>query len=471
MSPSLPPSLALVTVAVSLAALAPSAAAQAPAGEGLPDAVADGVEARELARAKFEAVHADARGLARQRLEVARAGHLAVMAEFLAGRASLLVTDDWSGRLLDAERALATTPAERAAADERHWKWALRAEQVNAARYAAGRIPPGDYALSRYVRLGAEIEWIRARRGLDAGRHPGVRRGVRTGNVGPVLGDENPHAERLLARAEFEALRADPRDLARQQLQAVEEGYREFFAEFLAGRGALDSVLQWSERLADTAAALADGPAERAAAYRRHWAQTWEMERVNAARFAAARLSEMDYLHSRSVRIGAEIRWLRARTAAGGRSDAVREKGLLSVPGDIPMLQPETDDERELARARRAAERANPDDLTRERLTLAGRIYPKDWEEVVAGRGSLDRLLAASRQWLDAELALYADPAQQAAAWDRYWTRSKRTEFVNDARWRAGRVSESDALATRYVRLDAEIGWAEARARATREKP
>lgn len=80
------------------------------------------------------------------------------------------------------------------------------------------------------------------------------------------------------------------------------------------------------------------------------------------------------------------------------------------------------------------------------------------------GRGIQDVLLDTSRRRLDAELAVLDNPAERAAPWERYWTRSQSTELINEARFQAGRVPIADMMQSRYVRLDAEIGWADARA-------
>jgi hypothetical protein len=103
-------------------------------------------------------------------------------------------------------------------------------------------------------------------------------------------------------------------------------------------------------------------------------------------------------------------------------------------------------------------------DLARQRLQAAREQENARAQEYLAGRGTLDILLQAARQVLEAELALCDRPVDRAAAWERYWTRAKIFELVNEERWKRGRLSLADYMQSRYIRLDAEIGWAEARA-------
>jgi hypothetical protein len=125
---------------------------------------------------------------------------------------------------------------------------------------------------------------------------------------------------------------------------------------------------------------------------------------------------------------------------------------------------------RDLAEAKRVALQADPHDLERERRVVVRQVYLARWEEVLASRGDWDLLLEASRQRLDAELAVVATPAERAAACERYWTLSKVIEMSNEEGFQDGRVSVVDLLATRYTRLHAEIRWVEVRERAVREK-
>jgi hypothetical protein len=439
--------------------------AQAPDEDGPPDARADFGAARDLARARFEAAHADPRELARQKVEAARTGYQVAWQEFLAGRGALDVLVDWSRRLLEAERAAAPTPAARAAAFERQWEGAFLLEQVQEARYAAGRSPEADYVAARYFRLAAELRWARARQEKPGGP-------VRVGRLPRLTAEEPPGPdeeivpEKELARAKFEAVHAEPRDLARQMRKAARQGYRAAARDSMEGRdtvrGPLDLVLEWLQRLAEAEAAVSDDPADRVAVLESCWAQAWEIEQIDEARHAAARIPVADYLDSRYARLDAEARWLQARRAAGAKARAAGGRS------DVPRL-PEDDDRkagpglRDFARARHAAEQADPRDLARQMLAVAREAYRSRWHEFLAGRDSLDAVAAEARRVLDAELAVGEKPADRAAAWERYWTWAKVVETVNEARYQAGRVPVRDLMEARTLRLDAEVHWAEAR--------
>jgi hypothetical protein len=424
----------------------------------------DPLDVKELARAKYEAVHADPRELARERLVAARAAYRACEEEFLAGRGWLDRLLDNSQRLLEAELAVSDRPGERVAALERNWKRAVVLGHVMEARLQARRTPIADYAEVRYNLLGAEIAWLRARQGQPAGRP----RGVPAERFVQENGDEvplEPGGEQEMARDKREALRADPADLVRQRLEVAKDGYRARFEEFLAGRGTLDLFTDWAPRFLEAELAVRDKTEDQLTAYETYWAQTEHLDLMNVARFAAARIPPADYLEGKYARLDAEVRWAEARARLG--KSARSELGV-RVPWMLAYLPPEAFDTdqhlRELARAKREALRADPRDLARERLAAARGAYQPRWEEFLAGRGTLDILLRDSERWLASELALSPNPSQRAAAWERQWTRLRLVEAINEGRYQKGRLPIADRMKSRCLRLDAEIHWAETRA-------
>src|SRR5262249_54999326 len=161
------------------------------------------------------------------------------------------------------------------------------------------------------------------------------------------------------------------------------------------------------------------------------------------------------YLESRYARLGAEVRWLRARAGAGRepvpRRRVVRPWSELLPDDEFGLL---VADAGAFARAKREALPTDPRGLERARRAVAREEYRDSWAEFVAGRGILNVLLDASRRWLDAELAVLENPAERAAAWERYWTRSQSIELINEARYQAGRLPIADRMQSRYVRLD-----------------
>jgi hypothetical protein len=492
-SRSLPPAWSLLAVVLLGTVAASPASAQASgdrpdrAPDGLPPALADAIRAyrqaqapeappdpqtelsvnKELARAKFEAIRADPAALARQKLEAARLNYRARLEEFLAGRGALQLLSAASLRLTEAEQAVRDRPEDQAAALEGGWERAWVVETITAGRFASGRAPTADYAETTYLRLEAEARWLRARARAGKGGRPGTGRGLPQRGADVVLAEGlRDSGVRLadLAEVKRAALQADPRDRARQTVAAARACHRARFEEFEAGRGTLDSCLDSEERLAE--AARAGRPEDGAAAFETSWARAWETERIEEARFHAGRVPLADYLEARQSRLGAEVRWLRSGPWPGAGRERALGRGLF--PED--ELGPTRSDVAAFSRAKREALQAAPRQLERERRAVLREAYGERWKEFVSGRGTLYLLLAASRQWLEAELAVLDRPAEQAAACERHWTRSKRAEMVNDARFQSGRVPIADLMETRYARLDAEIRWAEARERAAREK-
>lgn len=464
------PAWLLLTLALGAGIPAPAycqAAVQLPPADG-PDPVADSSENRELARAKFEAVHADPRELRRQLLQAARDAYRAQYEEFLAGRGSIEGLWQASLPLVEAELIVQDRPEAQAAALEAGWERAWATWQVSSRRFAAGRVSVADHAETDYHRLEAESRWLRALARADKGR------GTRT--LLPRVGPDDLSATDLdpandfrkdLAEAKRTALHTDPREVDRQKAAVARTWYRAQMEEYLAGRGTLFIILEAVLSLADAEAAVADRPEDWVAAFEAGWARTWLIDQIGESRFAAGRVSVADHLAARGARLAAQARWLRAR----GRAGEVRERN----PGGREILQADELgvaglDTRAFTRAKREALRTDPRDLERERRTVAREEFRAQNAEFLAGRGTLDLLLAASRHWLDADLAMLDRPAERAAAHERYWTRIRLIEEVTDARFEAGRVAVADWAETRGVRLEAEIRWAEARERAAQEK-
>src|SRR5262249_52986451 len=122
---------------------------------------------KAVAKAKIQALQADLRRLAYDKLAAIREAWGSRFGEFMAGRGSLSsVLEDLRGwldserRWLDSEAALGNVKP--TAALERHWVLTYLIDTVNKARYEAGRIPIQDYLQSRYARLEAEIWLIEA---------------------------------------------------------------------------------------------------------------------------------------------------------------------------------------------------------------------------------------------------------------------------------------------------------------------
>jgi hypothetical protein len=122
----------------------------------------DPLDSKDLAKAKFTMALGTAHAVARAKLAVVREEYEARRTEFLNGRGSLDFFETCSRRMLRAELDLADTPAAIAAAYDRHWATMKEIEDVNKARYDAGRIPVQDYLESKYYRLDAEFHLLEA---------------------------------------------------------------------------------------------------------------------------------------------------------------------------------------------------------------------------------------------------------------------------------------------------------------------
>jgi hypothetical protein len=126
--------------------------------------MADPLESREFARAKFEAMSTDARTLAQEKFYAANASLGYRFMEFLAGRGTLDFLVDTSRRLMESELALRDDKASHVAAIERHWLQCKLAEDINWERYVARRILIQDCAGSLHDRLKVELRLIEAKK-------------------------------------------------------------------------------------------------------------------------------------------------------------------------------------------------------------------------------------------------------------------------------------------------------------------
>jgi outer membrane protein TolC len=87
------------------------------------------------------------------------------------------------------------------------------------------------------------------------------------------------------------------------------------------------------------------------------------------------------------------------------------------------------------------------------------------WEELLAGRGTLDIFIGASRRLLEAERDLSDKKADQVAALENHWRRMKVLVEVNQERFDAGRVPIADLSQTKFYRIQAEIALERAKAK------
>jgi hypothetical protein len=95
--------------------------------------------------------------LLKARLAAVRQVFAAAREEALAGRGTIDDMPVWSQRLLEAERALATTKAEHVAACRQHLERMQEFEKMQKARFDAGRIAVKDFAAATYHRADAAV--------------------------------------------------------------------------------------------------------------------------------------------------------------------------------------------------------------------------------------------------------------------------------------------------------------------------
>jgi outer membrane protein TolC len=101
--------------------------------------------------------------LLKERVEVAKTEFDSHNQEFLAGRGTLDILFGAGKRLLQAQRELSEKKEDQIAALEAYLKITQSIEEVNQARFNAGRINISDMAEAKYYRLEAEIWLERAR--------------------------------------------------------------------------------------------------------------------------------------------------------------------------------------------------------------------------------------------------------------------------------------------------------------------
>ncbi len=95
--------------------------------------------------------------LLKARLDAAREVFRIAKAEADAGSRQMEDVPQWSLRLLEAERALATTRDEQLALCRQHVERMREFERVQKARLDASRLSPREYAAAQYFRAEAEI--------------------------------------------------------------------------------------------------------------------------------------------------------------------------------------------------------------------------------------------------------------------------------------------------------------------------
>jgi hypothetical protein len=421
-------------------------------------------------KVKWEALHADPRQLAQEKLDVARELYVAREKEFLAGRGTLHYLFAASRRLLESEQAVSDNDADRLSALERYLARAKLIEVVNTERYDAGRIAIQDYMEAKFHRLRAEMWLVQAGatgKNLGAGKTrlpPGMTDSLNASDSGPAQestrfpdGMTDPLNAKEIAKIKFDTSEARLPQLAQEKLQVARQAYAAREEEFLAGRGTLDFLLEVSLLLLESERAISAKAADQVAALRSHWRRAKGIEDVNQQRHRDGRVSLQEYLQTVGHRMQAEVWLIQARPKS---SKAFADHGTQAEQVVADPLNC-----REVAGAEFEATVANPKKLMQARLEVArGELFAR-FEQFRAGPVTLDFLLPASKRLLESELGVSDNRAEQVAALEQYWLQAHESEVVNTERYEAGRCAIQDYMEAKYLRLEAEIWLAEARAK------
>jgi hypothetical protein len=310
--------------------------------------------------------------------------------QFDAGRLSPGEMIDARRALLHAELDLATVPG-RAALNEALAKQVQEQEEFARAMFEAGRIGPGAYAAARADCRAEEVRLLRER-------------------AGP-----RPTEAQLAA---LRKLRRERLDLARR---ALEDQETDFEARRIRG-----TALSKAARLAlEAELDLAEKPAERAEAYRKHAAGAQRRARMMEL-FDVGRISSRDRDDALAEKLCAEIGLL-------------REGGKLTPEGAARLKALLRDRWKHCAGAVNAALR--------------------EWK---AGGMPFDVVADLSARRLEAELDLAEGAAGRVAAHLSHVKRLREVEEIAKARYDAGCLATPDYLAVKAARLAGEAAFVRA---------
>jgi hypothetical protein len=269
-----------------------------------------GFSAKEIAQARFELTRANPRQLAQEKLEAAWTRYEAQEREFRAGRSSMLLFEDSSLSVLEAELGFFDKKADRIGSLERHWLRTKFSENENRERLEFGRIPFEEFWMVQSFRVKAEIELVKALKGEE---FPWIPPGRPQSKAYTFLMDaeEGPNTFRQkelgkLLKNELNGgyltqLIQEKRGLLRKLSKAREE-------IFLEGRGWLYNLLETSRDLLESELEQSDKKTHRYTALQNYLNRQLRYEQVNKERFEYGRISYSDYLQTVYGRLDAEIR-------------------------------------------------------------------------------------------------------------------------------------------------------------------
>jgi hypothetical protein len=255
------------------------------------------------------------------------------------------------------------------------------------------------------------------------------------------------------AKAKFGTAELDQQRLQEAKLQAARGQYENRERQYLGGQGVLCMLFDAAQRLLEAELGCTTDNRSRMTAFERYWQQCLLINRINQARFEAFRVSTKDYRETTYQRLGAEMELARARTCAQIQSPVGGSRLQISVETTA----------KQYARAKFQAWHGDPNQWAEDMVAAAYDAFRARLRVFLAGQGTLDILLAASRRCLEADLQRNKTPADRLTAYVRQWESTRFIEAINKRRFEAGLIALQDFLQSTHSRADAELQWLRAR--------
>jgi len=189
--------------------------------------------------------------------------------------------------------------------------------------------------------------------------------------------------------------------------------------EYLAGTTIVDFLVTASDKLLQAELRLANTKAGQLAAYEACLERMQETERIAKAKFDASRIAVTGLYEVSYARIEAEIQVNELRRAAGLPEYKVK-KGSLRVKIDDKKAGIEVD-----------------------KLTAktAQEQFEARWKEFMAGKTTVDLLLTASKQWMQAELDAAQKYEDKIAIYRKHLKKAEELSAIAKEKYEAGQLS------------------------------
>jgi RNA polymerase sigma factor (sigma-70 family) len=246
--------------------------------------------------------------------------------------------------------------------------------------------------------------------------------------------DQSPEAAEK--EAERKRIQIAQRDAYREQWNARRK-------ELLEGKTTVDMAAEANRFWGAAEIALSENKAERLAAIQAQLDRAKTVERIVRERFDAG--------------------LAKANELALARGDRENAEGLLSDE------QKSRDDFTERRAAIELQRKLQP--LMEKRLEAVKEQIKARAEELVAGKTTVDVLLAASHNLLKAQQEMSDKPVDRLRMLEMHFQRMKMVHDILDARFRAGKNSTAEVAQAAYNRYDAEIALQRFKSKLGNEKP